>query len=100
MMFQQHSVDDRYAEKDRRTIFFEDPADHVWRGLVTTKNRSEPIQQGKSKTVTEAVREWQTRRRKQSIACAQSQDFAGESLVCIEDVGLAVYRAFRLARAA
>src|ERR1700682_5313022 len=96
MMFKQHTVDDGNTKKDRRPIFLENPSDYIRRGLLATKNRSEPIEQRKSKTVAKPVGERQARRRKQSIAFTQSQDFATECFVGIEDVRLLVHRALRL----
>src|SRR5258708_1803057 len=100
MMFEEHSVDNGYAKKDRRTIVFENPSDNIRRGFLAAKNRSESIEQRKSKTVSQAVSEGQARRRKQPVAFAQLQDFAAESFVGIEDVRLPVHRALRFTRAA
>src|SRR5258706_15845375 len=100
MVFKQHAVDKGHTKKDRGTIFFENPADDIRRGFLATKNRSQPVEQRKSKTVSEPVSEGQARRREESIAFTKFQDFITEGCVGVKDVRLPVYRAFWLRRAA
>src|SRR5207253_9615140 len=100
MMIKQHAVDNRHAEKDRRTIFFEDPADNIRRWFLATKNRSQPVEQREGETVAEPISKRQTRRRKQPVAFTKTKHFPTESLVGIEDVRLPVHRPLRFAGAA
>src|SRR6267142_5054878 len=100
MMIKQHAVNDRYPEKDRRTIFFENLTDHIRRGLLAAKNRSQPVEQRESETVAEPISERQSRRGKQPIAFTELQRFAAKSFVRVRNVRLAVHRALWFASAA
>src|SRR5882724_3638660 len=100
MMFQQHAINERHAEKDRRVMFVENLADNFRRRLLATKNRRETVEQRKGETVSESVGKRQARRREKPIAFAQAQNFATESFVGVKDICLTMDGAFGLAGAA
>ena len=100
MMLEQHAINDRDAEEDSRSIFFEDIPDDFRRGLFAAQNRRASIQQRKREAVAEAVREWQTWRGKHAIIIPKLKNFTAEGFIGVEDVRLAVYRALWLSGAA
>src|SRR5437764_10786871 len=99
MVFKQHSIDNRHPKENCRPIILKYSGDGFGGWFLTTENCRLAIQQRKRKCVSKSIGEWQTRRRKQSIAVSQVQDFPAISFVRIEDVRLSMHRAFRFAGA-
>src|ERR1051325_3725798 len=100
MMLKQHAIHDGNAEKNGRSMLSEDISDDFGRRFFAAQNCRPPIQQRKSETVTEAVRERQTRRGKHAITITKLKNFAAEGFIGVEDVRLGVYRTLGLAGAA